>query len=175
MKIAETCGDVVEKTLLATRIRTVKNVDITIPNSLVLSNHIVNYSSLAPTEGLILNTEVTIGYDAPWRKVHELLVQAALQTEGIMSSPDPFVLQTALDDSYVRYQLNAYTRQPNSMATLYSALHQSIQDCFNEAKIEIMSPSYKAIRDGNTTTIPAEKRPEGYSAPSFRVGQKEER
>lgn len=169
VKIADTVGDIVEKTLLVTRVRTVKNVDITIPNSMVLSSHIVNYSTLAPTAGLILNTEVTIGYDAPWRKVHELLTQAALKTEGILSTPAPFVFQTSLDDSYVRYQLNAYTRQANSMASMYSGLHQSIQDTFNEAGIEIMSPAYSALRDGNATTVPADKRPPGYSAPSFRV------
>jgi len=169
VKISDTMGDIVEKTLLATRVRTVKNVDVTIPNAMVLSSHIINYSSLAQTDGLILNTEVTLGYDAPWRKVHELLISAALKTEGILATPQPFVLQTSLDDSYVRYQINAYTHLANSMAGLYSELYQNIQDCFNEAGVEIMSPHYSAIRDGNVVTIPAEERPQGYSAPSFRV------
>lgn len=170
VKIADTVGDIVEKTLLVTRVRTVKNTDITIPNSLVLSSHIINFSSLAASDGLILHTEVTIGYDAPWIKVHELLIQAARKTDGILSTPAPFVLQTALEDSYVRYQINAYTRQANAMAQIYSSLHQNIQDCFNEANVEIMSPSYSAIRDGNTVTTPADKRPADYRAPSFRVG-----
>lgn len=171
VKIADTTGDIVEKTLLVTRVRTVKNVDITIPNSMVLGNHIINYSTLAPTEGLILHTEVTIGYDVPWRQVHGLLLDAARATAGILSSPEPFVLQTSLDDSYVRYQLNAYTRQANGMASLYSALHENIQDCFNAAQVEILSPSYKAVRDGNTTTIPPQNRSTDYRAPSFRLSK----
>jgi len=169
VKIADTVGDIIEKTLLVTRVRTVKNVDVTIPNSLVLNNHIINYSALAPTNGLILHTEVTIGYDAPWKKVHELLIQAALATDGFLTTPAPFVLQTALEDSYVRYQLNAYTRHANRMSELHSELHSRVQDAFNAAGVEIMSPAYHSLRDGNTVTIPEGNRGEGYRAPSFRV------
>lgn len=173
VKIADTTGDIVEKTLLVTRVRTVKNVDITIPNSLVLASHIVNFSALAPTDGLILHTEITIGYDVPWRRVHELLLNAARGTEGILAEPEPFVLQTALEDSYVRYQINAYTRQANGMAQVYSALHQRIQDSFNDAGVEILSPSYSALRDGNTVTIPPEKRPADSHPTAFRVRREE--
>ncbi len=173
VKIADTMGDVVEKSLLITRIRTVKNVDITIPNSLVLNSHIINFSTLAKTDGLILNLEVTIGYDAPWRQVHDLLVNAALKTENILASPSPFVYQTSLDDSYVRYELNAYTRNSNAMVAIYSELRQSIQDSFNAAGVEIMSPIYSAIRDGNTIAIPESDRPSDYQAPSFRVSQQQ--
>ena len=100
VKIGETIGDVVEKTLLVTRVRTIKNVDISIPNSMVLSSHIINFSSSAQQHGLILHTSVTIGYDAPWRTVHELLLAAAAATPGILKEPRPFVFQTSLDDFY---------------------------------------------------------------------------
>ncbi len=170
VKIADTVGDVMEKTLLVTRIRTIKNVDITIPNSLILGAHIINYSASAlTTSPLILHTSVTIGYDAPWRAVHELLKKAALATRNILSDPEPFVLQTALNDFYVTYELNAYTGAPNQMATIYSDLHQNIQDTFNAAGVEIMSPHYTQIRDGNKTTIPDEYLPKTYQAPAFRV------
>jgi small-conductance mechanosensitive channel len=156
VKIADTMGDVLEKTLLVTRIRSIKHVEITIPNSMVLGSHIVNYSSAAHSEGLVLNTTITIGYDAPWRKVHELLLEAAKRTTKIDHDQRAFVLQTALNDFYVSYELNAVTRLPNSMASIYSDLHQNIQDCFNEAGLEIMSPHYGALRDGNTIAIPPE-------------------
>jgi small-conductance mechanosensitive channel len=169
VKIADTVGDVLEKTLLVTRVRTIKNVDITIPNSLVLGSHVINYSSSAQAFGLILNTTVTIGYDAPWRKVHDALLAAAKATEHILPLPEPFVLQTALNDFYVSYELNAYTDKPHGMARTYSALHQNIQDRFNEAGIEIMSPHFSALRDGNQTTIPTDYLPEDYDPPSFRV------
>jgi small-conductance mechanosensitive channel len=154
VKITDTTGDVIEKTLLVTRIRTIKNEDVTIPNAMILGSHIVNYSSMIEATGLILHTSVTIGYDAPWRRVHECLIAAANNTEYIIKNPAPFVLQTSLDDFYVSYELNAYTDQPAKMAAIYSALHQNIQDSFNVAGIEIMSPHYSSLRDGNKTTIP---------------------
>jgi small-conductance mechanosensitive channel len=171
VKIADTVGDVIEKSLLVTRIKTVKNVEITIPNAITLNSHIINYSTSAQTDGLILHTEVTIGYDAPWRKVHELLISAASNAEGVLKEPAPFVYQSSLDDYYVRYQINAYTRESNSMAAIYSKIHQNIQDAFNQAGVEIMSPAFNAIRDGNSTTIPSDRRPPDYVAPSFRVSR----
>lgn len=169
VQIANTTGDVIERTLLVTRIRTIKNVDVTIPNAMVLSSHIVNYSSCAAERGLILNTTVTIGYDAPWKTVHELLLSAADATENILKEPRPFVFQTSLDDSYVSYELNAYTDKPSLMAETYSKLHQSIQDKFNEAGVEIMSPLYAAVRDGNHTTVPQDYLPPSYRTPSFGI------
>ncbi|WP_318556592.1 mechanosensitive ion channel family protein [Geobacter anodireducens] len=171
IKVGDTVGDVVEKNLLITRLRTIKNVDVTIPNSLLLSSHVLNYSSSAQEYGLILNTSVTIGYDTPWRQVHELLISAARRTEHVLELPEPFILQTALNDFYVTYELNAYTDKPNRMANLYSQLHQNIQDTFNEAGVEIMSPHYSQLRDGNTVTVPEQFRPAGYVPPSFRVSK----
>lgn len=171
VKIADTIGDVVEKTLLITRIRTIKNVDITVPNAMVLGSHITNFSSSAHEYGLILNTTVTIGYDAPWRRVHELLIEAAVATENILELPAPFVFQTSLDDFYVSYQINAYTEKPSVMARTYSDLHQNIQEKFNEAGVEIMSPHYSTLRDGNMTTIPESYLSETYKQPPFRVSR----
>ncbi len=167
--VGETTGDVIAKSLLVTRIRTIKNVDVTVPNAMVLGAHIQNFSAAARTEGLILHTTVTIGYDAPWKQVHELLIAAARATPAILEKPAPFVLQTSLDDFYVSYQINAYTDQPAIMARTYGLLHQNIQDKFNEAGVEIMSPHYAALRDGNQTTVPADYLSPNHSAPAFRV------
>jgi len=170
VRIADTVGDITEKTLLVTRVRTVKNVDVTIPNGLVLGSHIINFSSSAmKPPPLILHTSVTIGYDAPWRKVHELLISAAQSTTHILTDPEPFVLQTSLNDFYVTYEINAYTGHPNKMATIYAELHQHIQDKFNEAGLEIMSPHYTQIRDGNKTTIPDQYLPKDYQPPGLRL------
>lgn len=169
VKIADTIGDVTARELLVTRVRTIKNVDITIPNAMVLGSHIINFSSSAKDRGLILHTSVTIGYDAPWRTVHKLLIDAAKATTHILEKPEPFVLQTSLNDFYVTYEINAYTDQPNKMVEIYAELHQNIQDKFNEAGVEIMSPHYSQIRDGNKTTIPEEYLPKTYEAPAFRI------
>lgn len=169
VRLGGTTGDVLEKTLLVIRLRTNKGVDVTIPNALVLSSHIENFTGAAEERRLILHTTVTIGYDAPWPKVHALLRSAAEATEGILKTPSPFVLQTALGDYSVAYELNAYTADASGMVQTYSHLHENIQDRFNEAGVEIMSPSYLALRDGNAVTLPAERLPAGYRAPGFRI------
>jgi small-conductance mechanosensitive channel len=156
VKVGDTVGDVIEKSLLVTRLKTTKNEIISIPNTNVMNSHITNYSSeVRDGKGLIVYTSVTIGYDAPWKQVHQLLIDAALGTDLIEKSPLPFVLQTSLDDFYVSYQINAYTNKPNQQAGIYSNLHAQIQEKFNEAGVEIMSPHYNAIRDGNASTIPS--------------------
>ncbi len=169
IKIADITGDVVEKTLLVTRLRTPKNEIITIPNSSILTGNTINYSSDAAENGLILHTTVTIGYDVPWRDTHKALIDAALKTELVLKDPKPFVLQTSLDDFYVSYQLNVYVREAGKQASIYSNLHQNIQDVFFERGIEILSPHYRAQRDGNATTIPANYLPKDYKAPSFNI------
>jgi small-conductance mechanosensitive channel len=169
IRIGDTVGDVIDQSLLVTHIRTIKNEDVTVPNSMVLSAHIVNYSARAKEEGLILHTAVTIGYDAPWRTVHELLIEAARKTPYLLVTPAPFILQTALNDFYVTYELNAHTDDPQQMVNTYSALHRNIQDTFNEAGVEIMSPHYSQLRDGNKTAIPDAYLPKDYVPRSIRV------
>jgi small-conductance mechanosensitive channel len=169
VKIGDAVGDIVEQSLLATHIRTIKNEEITIPNGIVLGSPVTNYSRQAKTRGLILHTSVTIGYDAPWRTVHDLLLQAAAGTPGVLADPSPFVWQTALNDFYVTYEINAYTDTPRAMFDIYAALHRNIQDAFYAAGVEIMSPHFTALRDGNTVAIPEAFRPRDYLAPRFRV------
>ena len=154
IKLNDTIGNIIEKTPLVTRIRTPKNEVVTVPNSFIMSSHTVNYSTSAREYGLIIHTEVSIGYDVPWRRVNPLLIEAALNTPGVVDDPRPFVLETSLSDWYPVYQINAYIKDANRMSQIYSDLYQNIQDKFNEAGIEIMSPHYMAVRDGNETMIP---------------------
>ncbi|MDE5750859.1 MAG: mechanosensitive ion channel family protein [Duncaniella sp.] len=158
IKLNDTTGNVIEKTPFVTRLRTPKNEVVTIPNSFIMSSHTVNYSASARQFGLIIHTSVTIGYDVPWRQVHQLLIDAARLTPGVLEHPKPFVLETELQDYYPCYQINAYITDADRIGDIMTALHQNIQDCFNEAGVEIMSPGYIATRDGSTSTIPEEYR-----------------
>jgi small-conductance mechanosensitive channel len=171
IKIGDVSGTVIEKTALVTRVRTPKQEDITIPNATVLSSSSINYSSNTNenSNGLLIHTKVTIGYDCPWNDIHKALIEAALRTDLLEKIPLPFVLQTSLDDFYVSYEINAYTKQPNQQPIIYSKLHQNIQDCFNEAGIEIMSPHYSSLRDGNKTTVPENYLNKDYTTPFFNV------
>ena len=171
VQIGNVQGDILEKTLLSTRIRTSKNKIVTIPNANLLTSNIENFTTAARdiNEPVILHTTITLGYDVPWRQVHQVLIDAALSSPSILEQPAPFVLQTGLGDFSVSYELNAYTHQPSMMPKIYSQLHQNIQDKCNEAGIEILSPQYSAVRDGNHNTIPENYLPQDYTAPGFRV------
>ena len=159
VRIGSVVGDVDESTLVLTRVRTPKNELVTFSNGNVLNESFVNYSAMARKEGVILHTSITIGYDVPWRKVHELLIQAALRTEHVLEEPAPFVLQTSLNDFHVGYQINVYTREANRMAAILSELNQNIQDAFAEEGVEILSPTYTALRDGAASTTPPSEAP----------------
>jgi small-conductance mechanosensitive channel len=174
IRVGDVIGDIIEKNFLAIRICTPANQIITIPNASLLANNVINFniSSRELSRSLALQATVSLGYDVPWRLVHTSLIEAALATRHILPDPPPFVLQTELADHVISYQLNAFTDDPNRMVFIYSELHQNIQDKCNEHGIEILSPGYTAIRDGNASTIPAEHRehrPGESSAPPFRI------
>lgn len=159
IKIDGLVGDVTEKGMLVTKIKQVTNEEVTIPNSKVLNNNTINYSALADTKGLILSTTVTFGYEVPWRKVEEILIEAISRCELILPSPKPFVLQMSLDDFYITYTINGYTIEANKQAGIYSQIRGHIQDVCREHDIELLSPYYQANRDGNERTVPPEYTP----------------
>jgi small-conductance mechanosensitive channel len=153
VRIGDVTGVVEESSLLVTRLRTAKNVSISVPNSLVLSGQVINYSASGKP---MLTTQVTIGYDTPWRQVHAMLLGAAAATEDVQTDPPPFVLQTALDDFYVRYELSFSVIDLTRLPTTLSTLHQRIQDEFNSHGVQIMSPHFVA-NPGSPAVVPRDK------------------
>jgi len=156
VRIGEHVGDIVSLGFLATKLRTIRNEEVTLPNGQVSAGAVVNYTRLAGDPGLILYTSVTIGYDVDWRKVHALLVEAAGRVEGVEATPAPWVFQRSLNDYHVTYELNCVTHLSHPQLRLYSDLHREIQDAFARAGIEILSPLYHAMRDANAPVLPEE-------------------
>ena len=146
IKVNDTVGNVVEKSPFVTRIRTIKNEMVTIPNSFITTSNTVNYSASARQHGLIIHTVLTMGYDVPWRQVHQLLIDSALATEGVLEHPAPFVLELELNDNYMCYQINAYIKDADEMPVIMSGLLENIQDYFNEAGIELFAPHHFTTR-----------------------------
>ena len=135
-------GVVTEIGGLATKIQTQNKIETTIPNSVIIANSIENFTRLNDANGSLISTTVTIGYDAPWRKIHHMLITAATAIDKIQKSPSPYVYQRALSDFYVEYQLFFHTLNPAEQVKTLSELHQKIQDEFNTAGIQIMSPHF---------------------------------
>ncbi|MGB6973014.1 MAG: mechanosensitive ion channel domain-containing protein [Desulfobulbales bacterium] len=164
VRINDVTGDVTARSVLETRLRSLKNEEIVIPNSTVLNNNVINYSAEANTNGIILHTTVGIGYEVPWRQVETMLLLAAERTKGIKTEPKPFILQQSLGDFAINYELNAYCGDAKQMAKFYTDLHRNILDVFNEHNVQIMTPNYvqdteepKVVPEDQWYTEPAQK------------------
>jgi small-conductance mechanosensitive channel len=149
-------GVVQDRALLVTRLQTPRNELVSIPNSSVIGASVVNYSFSRREiqQPVALATTITIGYDVPWRQVHELMLGAACGVVGISDEIEPFVLQTSLNDYHISYELNAYVRDPATYRQTLSEVLAALQDQFAAADVEILSPGYHAIRNGNGSTVP---------------------
>lgn len=162
IQVGDVLGDVSEVRLQVTHVRSPKNEEIVIPNSLILNSNVTNYSTLARSRGLILHTTVGIGYDTPWRQVEAMLLLAASRTPGALREPAPFILQKALGDFAVTYELNAYCDRPAEMNRIYTDLHRNILDVFNEYGVAIMTPAY----EGDPEQPKLVARDQWYAAPA---------
>jgi small-conductance mechanosensitive channel len=163
--VMDLVGDVIEIRLQVTHLRSIKNEEIIIPNSQILNSHVINYSRLAKDGGLILHTTVGIGYETPWRQVESMLLMAAERTPGLLREPPPFVLQKALGDFCVTYEINVYCDRPQDSPRFYAALHRNILDVFNEYGVQIMTPAYEGDPE-IAKIVPKEK---WFEAPAKRL------
>ena len=142
VRIGDVEGTVTHLGVLSTKVKTLWQEEVTIPNAVVVAQTTIDYSRLSDTEGVFTPTSVTIGYDAPWRQVHALLLLAAQRTVGLRRAPKPVVLQASLEDFYVKYTLIVCLERQQSRLITLDALHSNIQDLFNEYGVQIMSPNY---------------------------------
>ena len=140
--VGDLTGEVCDVRLLVTHLRTAKNEEVVVPNSLVLQSHVVNYSKLARSHGLILHTTVGIGYETPWRQVEEMLLEAARRTRDVVAYPAPFVIYQGLGDFGINYELYAFIRDAHAMLDIHAALVRNVLDVFNEHGVQIMTPHY---------------------------------
>jgi small-conductance mechanosensitive channel len=143
VRIGEVMGEVTQVRLQVTHLRTTKNEEVIVPNSVILGAEVINYTTLARSHGLILHTTVGIGYETPWRQVEAMLLLAAGRVEDLLRQPSPFVLQKALGDFCVTYELNVFCDRPQAMPQIYTELHRAILDIFNEYGVQIMTPAYE--------------------------------
>jgi small-conductance mechanosensitive channel len=162
IKVGDVIGSVTQVRLLTTRVRTFRNEEVTVPNSLIMTSSLTNYSVLARERGLILQTEVGIGYEVPWRQVEAMLLEAARRTPGLLQTPAPFVLHKALGDFAVVYQLNVCKADAEGLLLTYSNLHRNVLDVFNEFGVQIMTPAY----EGDPEVPKIVPREQWYAAPA---------
>jgi small-conductance mechanosensitive channel len=146
IKLGETEGTVVALGMFTTRVHTGMGEEINLPNTVVFSQPIRNFSRLVQDGSFMLHTGVTIGYSTPWRQVHAMLMEAAARTPGVAAEPKPYVVQTALSDFYIEYRLCAQSNKhaPSRRIEAMNQLHANVLDVFNEQGVQIMSPHYRS-------------------------------
>jgi small-conductance mechanosensitive channel len=162
IRLADHEGMVSEVGILATKIITRENYEVTVPNAVVVSGKIVNLSTHVQSGGVNMTTGVTIGYDTPWRQVHAMLELAASRTSGIDGMQPPVVRQLALMDWYISYELQVRLLKGQSLAAVRSELNGHIQDVFSEFAVQIMSPNFVNQPDAPVLV----KEADWYSAPA---------
>jgi small-conductance mechanosensitive channel len=162
VRVGDVEGTVTHMGMLSTKVKTPRREEVTIPNSVLVSNTTTNFSKFAESDGVYVPTSITIGYDVPWRQVEGLLLTAADRTAGVRRQPKPVVFQTALQDFYVQYTLLVSLEKPELRGPILNALHANIQDAFNEHGVQIMSPNYEADPAG-PKIVPKER---WFDAPS---------
>ena len=156
VSIGEVTGVVKEMSVLSTKIINMRNEEVTIPNAVLVNNPIKNFTGAVGERGTLISTTVTIGYDTPWRQVHAMLINAAEHTSGLRTEPKPFVIQKALQDFYVEYELYAYVDRPLERIQILSELHSRIQDEFNTYGVQIMSPNF-VLQPRNNVVVNKDK------------------
>jgi small-conductance mechanosensitive channel len=144
VRVTDIEGTVTQIGALSTKIRTPRGEEVTIPNAVIVSHTVTNYTRFAETDGVLVPTSISIGYDVPWRQVHALLIQAAARTPGVRAEPSPVVRQVELGDFAIKYTLLVSLDRPYQRLAILAAVHANILDVFNEHGVQIMSPAYEA-------------------------------
>lgn len=154
---------------MVTRFRSIQNEEHSIPNASVLAQGVTNLTAAARKKGLAIRVGAGIGYDVDWRQVHSLMTGAAGKTPGILEDPAPFVLEAALTDYAVSYELFAFTDQVARYAHVSAELRRQVLDALNQAGVEIMTPAVHAMRDANSPAIPKDFSPDPLDARGIRI------
>ncbi len=159
VKVGDVIGRVTELGFLSTKLCTPTGHEVTLPNAILTGTSVSNFSRFDAAVGPVITCAVTIGYDTPWRQVHALLELAASRTAGVTQGAKPEVLQTALSDFYVEYQLRCRIDMVQDRLRVLSALHAQVQDAFNEFGVQIMSPHFQRQPEQNVLVPPDKRAP----------------
>jgi small-conductance mechanosensitive channel len=145
VQIGDNYGDIVELGFFFTRIKTIKDEIISIPNLAIMGKEVKNFSAL---KAVLIYVSVTLGYDTDKDEAKRLLIESAKTTKGILTDEErkPFVLIRELGNYTVTYEINAYTKKPNEIINIKSELIDNILSNFKKSNVEILSPTHIAVR-----------------------------
>jgi len=155
VQIGEHYGDIVEIGFFFTRVKTIKDEIVSIPNLTIMTKEIKNFSAL---KDVLIYIPITLGYDIDKEEAKKQLIKCAEMTNDILlDTPDktPFVLLRDLGNCTVTYEINAYTDKPHRLVEIKSELIDHILTEFKKANMEILSPTHIVVRQHSTITADA--------------------
>ena len=148
IKVGDYIGMVIHKDSLVTRLKTINNEEVTVPNSMILYSSTMNFSSISRTNGLVVTTQVKVRYDARLEEVDATLIAAAQATKGVTDKITPYIYiyHISLNELNATYEINAVTFEPQNMYIIKSDLIKNIYNAFRERNIELTSIEYVELR-----------------------------
>ena len=146
IKVGDYIGMVIHKDSLVTRLKTINNEEVTVPNSMILSSSTMNFSSMGRTNGLVVTTQVKVRYDARLEDVNATLIAAAQATKGVTDKITPYIYHISLNELNATYEINAVTFEPQNMYIIKSDLIKNIYNAFRERNIELTSVEFVELR-----------------------------
>ena len=130
-------ADVVAVDLIYTRMKTLDNVLVSVPNQELLKSEIDNYGKNRMTRR---KCSITAGYELNAEQVKTALLEAASKTEAILKDPEPYVWITSLGDFAVEYTLHVFTNKTKHLPEIDATLKRTVLETCKQHKIDISTP-----------------------------------
>ena len=155
-------GFVDDITLRYTKIFTLENTFLVVPNSSMRERDVTNFS--AEDERTRLSLPLLVTYEGDLEAARRIMERAARNCEGVIEGgPDirigsarypakPTCYIDAYADSGVRLSLRYWARKPYKLLTVESAVRERIWDELEDADVEIAYPHQQLLFDEHSGT-----------------------
>jgi small conductance mechanosensitive channel len=144
IEIEDEYGQVDEITLRSTRIRTVQNEIIILPNAQMITQRVVNH-----TKRNVLRVDISFGiaYKEYPEEARQVLLPLTEDDDRVFSEPAPSVVVTGMNDSSVDMALRFYVRDPSQEVPIRWEYTEKVREALREADIEIPFPHRQLFLD----------------------------
>lgn len=130
-------ADVVAIDLIYTRMRTLDNVLISIPNQELLTSEIDNFGKKTTVRR---SCSVSVAHDVSSERVETALLEAADKVDGVLKDPRPYVWVTNLGDFAVEYTLYTFVNQIKRLPEVDGDMRRTVLEACKEHGIDISTP-----------------------------------
>ena len=147
-----TWGDVIEIGIRATKIRNPDNLVVVVPNNEIMQRDIINYTMSG--QDIRLRIPFSVAYESDIERAKVLLIQAALEVEGVKPDPKPIVIVRGFGPSEVNLQLRVWILEARNRRRIADEITGIALDGFAREGVEIPYPKRELyIRHGEAPQL----------------------